>query len=328
MAKISIIIPVHNTKKYLSRSIHSVLNQTIADIEVVLVDNLSTDGSEVVCDEYASLDSRVKVLHLKEAGLSVARNAGLAIATAPYIGFIDSDDYILPEMFECLLNNAMENDAEMVYCNFCYEYPNGTITHLYPNSGIVALREPKNLIIDIFNERVSSSSCTKLYKRELFNHLKFPEGVFYEDHSTVYKWVKMCSKIVWVDTTFYYYYQREGSICHDTDLNKRYDHFLAEYNRLDFIKKEHNDLSFDLEEQYQLIAVILDHCLWIFKIFMKEKTHIDHLDQVNDMRYKLKEFCKYSAEIIGLKNYKKLRKIVYFWPLYYFWHFYKLRIKT
>lgn len=97
---VSVIIPVHNTAPYLRRCIESVRNQTLKDIEIILVDNLSTDDSPSICDEYANIDSRVKVLHLDEAGLSIARNAGIEIATAPYIGFIDSDDYIEPTMYE------------------------------------------------------------------------------------------------------------------------------------------------------------------------------------------------------------------------------------
>ena len=100
---VSVIIPVHNTAPYLRRCIESVRNQTLKDIEIILVDNLSTDDSPSICDEYANIDSRVRVLHLDEAGLSIARNAGIEIATAPYIGFIDSDDYIEPTMYENML---------------------------------------------------------------------------------------------------------------------------------------------------------------------------------------------------------------------------------
>ena len=104
------------------RCIESVRNQTLKDIEIILVDNLSTDDSPSICDEYANIDSRVKVLHLDEAGLSIARNAGIEIATAPYIGFIDSDDYIEPTMYENMLSVMVQNKVYMVYCNFCFEY--------------------------------------------------------------------------------------------------------------------------------------------------------------------------------------------------------------
>lgn len=115
---VSVIIPIHNTAPYLRRCIESVRNQTLKDIEIILVDNLSTDDSPSICDEYANIDSRVRVLHLDEAGLSIARNAGIEIATAPYIGFIDSDDYIEPTMYENMLSAMVQNKVYMVYCNF------------------------------------------------------------------------------------------------------------------------------------------------------------------------------------------------------------------
>ena len=97
---VSIIVPVHNTADYLHKCIESLRSQTLQQVEIILVDNLSVDGSSEICDEYAKTDKRIKVLHLSIAGLSIARNAGMRIASAPYIGFVDSDDYVEPAMFE------------------------------------------------------------------------------------------------------------------------------------------------------------------------------------------------------------------------------------
>ena len=119
---VSVIIPVHNTAPYLERCVESVRNQTLKNIEIILVENKSQDNSPVLCDEYARRDPRIKVLHLSIAGLSIARNAGLKIASAPYVGFIDSDDYISETMFQDLLDAISSSQAEMAYCNFCYEY--------------------------------------------------------------------------------------------------------------------------------------------------------------------------------------------------------------
>ena len=118
---VSVIIPVHNTAPYLERCVESVRNQTLKNIEIILVENKSQDNSPVLCDEYARRDPRIKVLHLSIAGLSIARNAGLKIASAPYVGFIDSDDYISETMFQDLLDAISSSQAEMAYCNFCYD---------------------------------------------------------------------------------------------------------------------------------------------------------------------------------------------------------------
>ena len=119
---ISIIIPIHNTAGYLERCIESVRNQTLKELEIILVDNLSIDESPLICDEYEKLDSRIRVLHLSVAGPSVARNAGIKIASAPYIGFVDSDDFLEPTMYADMLEALEQNQVDMVYCYFCYEY--------------------------------------------------------------------------------------------------------------------------------------------------------------------------------------------------------------
>ena len=184
---ISIIIPIHNTAGYLERCIESVRNQTLKELEIILVDNLSIDESPLICDEYEKLDSRIKVLHLSVAGPSVARNAGIKIASAPYIGFVDSDDFLEPTMYADMLEALEQNQVDMVYCNFCYEYEDKRTEQIYPNSGLSYFRSSTEVLRDIICEQVSSSPCTKLFKKELFDNLLFPEGVFFEDHATVYR---------------------------------------------------------------------------------------------------------------------------------------------
>lgn len=312
--QLSVIIPVHNTAPYLKRCVDSVVNQTMKNIEIILVENLSIDSSGSICDEYALQDQRIKVMHLDKAGLSIARNAGISVASAPYVGFIDSDDWILPNMYEDLWKTITTNGSEIAYCNLCYEHVDGKIEHIYPNSGKIYERRPKDVIFDIFCENVSSSCCTKLFKKELFLDLRFPEGLFFEDHCTFYKWVEMCTKVSWIDKTYYYYYQREGSICHSTDLNRKFDYFMAEYGRLNFVCESS---LFDKIEQDKLIKVIIKHALAIFKMFMIEPTHYKYKSKILLMRRALKKCLNFSKKQIGQKNYKRLIKITYFWPLYY-----------
>ena len=169
--KLSIIVPIYNVEKYLDQCIQSLFRQTLRNIEIILVENKSQDNSPVLCDEYARRDPRIKVLHLSIAGLSIARNAGLKIASAPYVGFIDSDDYISETMFQDLLDAISSSQAEMAYCNFCYEYEDGKIETVYTDSGHTCIRQPKEVIEDIICEKVSSSSCTKLFMEELFSSL-------------------------------------------------------------------------------------------------------------------------------------------------------------
>lgn len=319
---ISIIIPVHNTAQYLKRCVESVRNQTLKDIEIILVDNLSCDGSSYICDEYAKVDSRVRVLHLDEAGLSIARNAGIDIASAPYIGFVDSDDYVDTSMFEDLFVAISRYNADIAYCNFFYEYEDGRIEQLYPNTGDVILRSSKDMQRDVILERVSSSSWTKLFRREALGNYRFPKGMYFEDHSTLYRWLDSFNKVVWLDKAYYHYIQREDSICHTLDPIKLYHYFLAEYHRLEFVR-EH--ALFEGKELRDVVNLITKNCYHLFSEFMKHPDHNVFFSFGKDMRRLLKRWLVLSKSELEPKYYKRLRKISYFWPIYYWTHFSRKR---
>ena len=178
---VSVIVPVHNTVEYLPRCIDSIRNQSLKDIEIILVENQSNDGSAALCDEYMSFDSRVKVLHLPVANASIARNAGLDIASAPYVGFVDSDDYIDYNMYEELFDVIKCHDVDIVYSNFQTEYLDGRIEGCGKNSGQIYIRSSLDVLRDMMWDKLNCSSCTKLFKRTVFSEYKFPENNIYED---------------------------------------------------------------------------------------------------------------------------------------------------
>ncbi len=191
--KVSVIVPVHNTAPWLDRCVESVRAQTLRDIEIILVENRSTDASPELCDAYPAADARIRVLHLAEAGLSRARNAGLAVATAPYVGFVDSDDYIEPDMFRRLYDAAVESGAQIAYGDLIYE-EEGTPQPAEP-AGPVTVRTPDEVLCDLLLERISASACTKLFDRTLFEGLQFPLDVWFEDHRVVHEWVARCRRM-------------------------------------------------------------------------------------------------------------------------------------
>lgn len=315
---VSIIIPVHNTVSYLKRCVESVRNQSLENIEIILVDNLSTDGSSELCDEYAQIDSRIKVLHLSQSGPSIARNAGIEVASAPFIGFVDSDDHIAPTMY-CELYDALSaSKAGVAYCNFCYEYEDTHCEHPYQNSGNTFLRSTDDVLREIMLGVVSSSACTKLFRRELFDSLRFPEGVFFEDHLITHQWIAMCHQVVWVDKMFYFYYQRATSTCHNIDPIKRYHYFLADYARLAFIKERS---LFSGEGLFEANSLIVRNCLMHFReVLLMVELQYFH-EPINEMRIKIKELASFSKQEIQGKLYSRIRKISYFWFVYYFFHF-------
>lgn len=318
MPQISVIIPVHNMALYMSRCVDSVRSQTLKNIEIILVDNLSSDDSPSICDEYARLDSRIKVLHLNKAGLSIARNAGLDLASASYVGFIDSDDYIELNMYEKMLEAIEEYQAGVVYCNFCYEFEDGSVRQLYPNTGNISLRSARDVQCDIILEKVSSSSCTKLFRKELFDRNRFPEGMYFEDHTTIYRWLGEVDKIVWIDVAFYHYLQRNDSICHTIDAQKRLHYFLAEYDRLSFIEEQH---LFEEKQLFDARNFIIRNCIKHINEYIKASKILAFCDPLlAGMRVKMKKWLVYDRNELTKTNYKRLRKVSYFWIFYYYTH--------
>lgn len=228
MSKLSIIIPVYNVEKYLERCVYSVLTQTLKDIEVILVNDGSTDSSGVLCDDFAIKDNRIKVVHKQNGGLSSARNEGLKYATSDLVGFIDSDDWISSDMYEYLWNLQQKNDADIVSCNYmlAYDYPtkikNAKIRE-YVFTRNEALK--KYLELGAFSRINDYSAWKKIYKKELFSDVEFPDGMLFEDMSTNFRLIQKCSKYVYSTKICYFYFQNSVSITRNQYSLKHNDLF-------------------------------------------------------------------------------------------------------
>lgn len=174
---ISIIIPVYNVAPFLSQCIQSVLDQTYTHLEVIIVDDGSTDESPAICDKFAKLDTRIKVIHKKNGGQSDARNAGLDIASGDLIGFVDSDDWIENDMYETLYNLLSKYQADISACAHYIEY--GTkIKAAFESKEIITFNHKDAMMALIKDKIIRNYVWEKLYKRELFNNLRFPMGNF------------------------------------------------------------------------------------------------------------------------------------------------------
>lgn len=231
---ITVIIPVYNVEKYLKECVESVLNQTYKDLEIILIDDGSNDGSGEICDEYAKIDERIKVIHKENAGLSSARNAGIEIAHGEYYTFIDSDDYIADDMAEQLLYALESTNADISVCGMTsneYNIENGIAVKN------ICYTKQKTLKL-ILTEKMETTACGKLYRRELFEHIRYPEGKIYEDLGTTYKLVEASSEIAYTAAKKYYYRTNPESITKVNFTNKNLDYFdIAE--ELQTYIKEH-----------------------------------------------------------------------------------------
>ena len=211
---ISIIVPVYNVEAYLDRCMESILKQTYKRLEIILVDDGSTDSSREKCDTYAKQDSRIKVIHKKNGGLSDARNAGLALATGDYIGYVDSDDWIEPDMYQCLYDACVEHDAELAVCRYFREYQDRT--EAGGTGKIVPLSRDELLKIYISGNDeyvIYNSVWSKLFKRELVADMIFPKGRNSEDIMYTTRAFCRLDRAAYIDRCLYHYVlDREGSI--------------------------------------------------------------------------------------------------------------------
>lgn len=209
---ISIIVPVYNVEKYLHRCVDSILKQTFTDYEIILVDDGSTDSSAQICDEYASIDSRIRVIHKENGGLSSARNAGLDAARGKYVGFVDSDDYVSSDMYEKLVA-ALGDDTEAISnCMYVRAYESGeTSASRVPHFESESF-EAEKFLEELLLHVGDVSVCTKLFFREAIGDLRFPVGILNEDLVFIINYISKLKRIHFVGSVGYYYFVRENSI--------------------------------------------------------------------------------------------------------------------
>lgn len=208
---ISIIIPVYKVEKYLEKCIESVLKQTYTNLQIILVDDGSPDNCGKICDEYAKKDSRIEVIHKVNGGLSYARNVGISKAKGRYIGFVDSDDYIKEDMYEILLNLIKEYDADVSICNL-YDVIDGKEYIRNKENGIQEYSRLDILKEVLLDKNIQNYAWNKLYKKELFDEIKYPIGKKYEDIGTTFYVFEKCNKIVVTSEPEYYYLKRSDSL--------------------------------------------------------------------------------------------------------------------
>jgi glycosyltransferase involved in cell wall biosynthesis len=236
---ISVIVPVYNVESDLKKCVDSIIYQTYSDLEIILVDDGSTDSSGAICDQYAEMDSRIRVLHKFNGGLSDARNFGIGASTGSYIGFVDSDDYIDTNMFEVMYSAAVSKSVDMVICGRRYITDSCTeiqYTCSYPRM----LERSEALQTYLRSELMDASVCNKLFKRSLFMEFCFPFGKVHEDIFIMHELIGAAGKVYHVGVPLYNYVQRNGSITKGEFSPKNFDYLEAKeiiYERYKYIPK-------------------------------------------------------------------------------------------
>lgn len=295
--EISIIVPVYNVEPYLRRCIDSIINQSMNDIEIVMVDDGSTDKSGEICDEYMKSDNRIKVIHQENGGLSHARNVGINQAQGKYIMFVDSDDYVEKDFCKIPYNIAEKLDIDFLMFDNSYS-KNGVRNHRKDNytDGIKTIQES----LDIMLRHTGVAVWNKLFKKELLNGLSFPLGMFYEDCSFTYLYVLKSKKNYYVQRALYNYCFRDESITNKRSI-KRYDYIVTYHKMFSDLKK----LQYDCYIRPDVLRCSLRY-LYTYGV------NNDLSDMANDLVINYEDYNKLSRKSFALLCFYKNSKIVFY----------------
>lgn len=295
--KISIIVPVYAVEKYLNRCVSSICQQTYENLEVVLVDDGSLDRCGEICDEWAQKDKRIRVVHQKNGGISKARNAAINIVTGDYIGFVDSDDYIEPQMYEKLYHLMTESQADMVFCSYQYEREDGSeCARPYPPfpKGEYLL---DNYLIHMY--QTPENHCTavvvwnKLYHRSFWDNHRFAEGKINEDDVLVNDYFGDMNRIVVTEERLYHYVCRDNSVMNSAFSAKRLAYF--------YTMKERTEKCIEYTLGEDCIRANARQCITVgvgFWLCIRRKHVVDTSEErkfYNDVLKTYKQYKKYGS---------------------------------
>lgn len=241
--KISVIIPIYKDEKYLDRCVQSVLKQSYANLEIILVDDGSPDKCPKMCDDYEKLDERIKVIHKENGGLSDARNVGVKASTGECIFFLDSDDYIDLNCLEILLNDLKNNDADVAVGGHVRFDDEKFWSENIISSNVEVLNRMEFLKRFCEHERVNLvTAWGKLFKREIIGDLLFPKGKVCEDEYLTFRFYDRAKRITINNSTLYKYYQREGSIMSSKSINLSLDEIDSAVTQLEYFKLQEPEI--------------------------------------------------------------------------------------
>ena len=312
---ISVIIPIYNVEKYLFKCIDSVLSQTYNNIEIILVDDGSTDSCGQICDAYRQQDHRVTVIHKSNGGLSDARNAGIEIAKGDYISFIDSDDYIQPTTLELLLTRIVESEADIAICNFKYVDESGSDLESMNLSGNV-IKDRVYTSMEIFYDEMSKSrycdwvvAWNKLYRREIFQEVRYPVGLCNEDEYVANEIYTRSYKVAGIADCCYYYVQRMGSIMNTASQVKLADGADALLDRCIYWTK------YSTDNAYTLLSYTMDR---IANLYPEKNSVVEYKKRYKRYKFKIKNIVRQIwKNQVSLK--RRMKLIAAYISPYYFW---------
>lgn len=307
MPEISVIVPVYNCEKYIRKCIESILDQTFKDLELLLIDDGSVDESGKICDEFKLKDKRVKVIHEKNSGVSIARNVGINIAKGKYIGFVDGDDYLAPDMYESLYKNLQENNADIAICGimncFLKELPKGKIKEeraLQSNIREKGILSGRQALSEALKSRIFSvNPVNKLFAAKFLKEERFPANKTSEDAFLIPKILAKAERVVYDMEPKYYYVRHLGSITVSDFKESDWSVVEAYKEHLHVVKDNYPELLEEAKFRYFWSYI------YVFDKMIKSKTKVRRQDYNRALCFIKKNF----KNIIFNPYFSKKRKI-------------------
>lgn len=259
---VSIIIPIYNAEEYLDKCINSVIDQNYKQIEIILVNDGSTDGSLKICQAFSKKDSRIKVVSQANGGLSAARNTGMKVANGEFYMFVDGDDFVSSDFCKSAIFSQQKYNSDIVIFDYKNIYPNKFENYSQNiDEGLVSKKSAMELIIN------DSHAWNKLYRSNLFNNIEYPIGRNYEDILTTYKLVELSNTVSYIAESTYFYVHRENvGISVSRSPKNMEDLFYANLNRFNFYKKNYPDVAATAEASLVRFA-------FLFLIYRNKKSN-------------------------------------------------------
>lgn len=283
---ISVIVPIYKVEKYLDRCVESLINQTYKNLEIILVDDGSPDNSPAMCDNDAKKDSRIKVVHKKNGGLSDARNVGMSVATGEFISFIDSDDYVSDDFFEVLYNTMITEKSDIVECSVVKFYEDNLFDKHNDDNEITTFSTVDALSALISENPFHQHVWNKLYKTDLVKDIEFAVGKLNEDEFWTYQVFGKSQRVTKINKTMYYYFQRSGSIMGTGYNIRRLDALEGKNNRQDYIQKNFPQLARKAKIDMYGSCIFAYQCVLKFMSGADKKTARNIIFKYKD-KYKL-----------------------------------------
>lgn len=312
---VSVIVPVYKVEKYLSKCLESILKQTYYNLQIILVDDGSPDRCGAICDNYAKRDQRIEVIHKENGGLASVRNTGLKAARGEWIAWVDSDDWIERDMIEYLIKGALQNKADIAICGRYEVYENSRYIFGVNKIMLLTPEEALQMLLDVKNREIENFVCDKLWRKSLFDGIKFPEGKTFEDFAVTFRLLERANAIVCLPDAKYNYFQREGSIMRNISITNQ-------INRYDAAKVRYDEM---IENWPQFETMLIDRCirlavnLWTIYYNESKKTRFNVKEQLRDISCFLTPYIKagFHPETLGRAG----QLIVKLIPYPYGWSF-------